>query len=106
LSPPGFPGPEQWHGADRNRHAAERRHARWVPAEPALGLVGDVGLARLGAAVCALILAIGVAPGQPPPTPMFSGAFIAVLSAALLLVSAPRFFGHQETRGSGWQRTH
>src|SRR5439155_14865626 len=48
LSPPGFEGPEQWHGAGRNRHAAERRHARWVAAEPALGLVGDVGLARLG----------------------------------------------------------
>ena len=52
-----------------------------------------------GAAVCVLILAIGVAPGQPPPTPMFSGAFIAVLSA-LLLANAPRFFGHQESRGS------
>ena len=50
-----------------------------------------------GAAVCVLILAIGVAPGQLPPTPVFSGAVIAVLSTALLLVSAPRFFGAART---------
>jgi hypothetical protein len=47
------------------------------------------------ASVFVLILAIGVAPGQAPPTPMISGPIFAVLSAALLLVSAPRFFGHQ-----------
>jgi hypothetical protein len=48
-----------------------------------------------GASVFVLILAIGVAPGQAPPAPMISGPIIAVLSAALLLVSAPRFFRHQ-----------
>lgn len=42
-----------------------------------------------------LILAIGVAPGQAPPWPMISGSIFAVLSTALLLVSAPRFFGRQ-----------
>jgi hypothetical protein len=42
------------------------------------------------ASVFVLILAIGVAPGQAPPTPMISGPIFAVLSAALLLVSAPR----------------
>ena len=46
-----------------------------------------------GASVFGLILASGVAPGQPPPTPMISGPIMAVLSSALLLVSAPRFFG-------------
>lgn len=37
-----------------------------------------------------LILAIGVAPGEAPPWPMFSGGVVTVLSAALLVVSAPR----------------
>ena len=46
-----------------------------------------------GASVLVLILAAGVAPGQPPPTPMISGPILAVLSSALLLVSAPRFLG-------------
>ena len=49
-----------------------------------------------GAAICVLILAIGIAPGQRPPIPMFSGAVIAALSTALLLVSAPAFFGPQK----------
>ena len=49
-----------------------------------------------GAATVVLILAIGVAPGQAPPWPMISGAIVAVLSAALLLVSAPRFLGRQK----------
>ncbi len=43
--------------------------------------------------VVLLTLAAGVAPGQAPPIPMFSGAIFAVLAAALLLVSAPRFLG-------------
>jgi len=43
------------------------------------------------AGVVGLILTIGIAPGQPPPTPAFSGAVVAVLSTTLLLVSAPRF---------------
>jgi hypothetical protein len=46
-----------------------------------------------GASVFVLILAGGVAPGQPPPTPMISGPIIALLASALLLVSGPRFFG-------------
>ncbi len=50
-----------------------------------------------GAATVVLILAIGVAPGQAPPWPMISGAFVAALSAALLLVSAPMFLGRQTT---------
>lgn len=45
------------------------------------------------ASALALILVIGVAPGQAPPTPMISGPIVAVLSSALLLVSAPRFLG-------------
>ena len=47
-----------------------------------------------GASAVVLIVAVGVAPGQAPPWPMISGSIIAVLSAALLLVSASRFFGH------------
>jgi hypothetical protein len=47
------------------------------------------------ASVFALTFAAGVAPGQAPPSPMFSGPIIAVLAAALLLVSAPRLIGHQ-----------
>ena len=43
----------------------------------------------------ALNLAFGVAPGQAPPTPMISGPIFAVLAAAILLVSAPRFVGRQ-----------
>ena len=46
------------------------------------------------ASVFALNLAFGVAPGQAPPSPMISGPIVAVLAAALLLVSAPRFVGH------------
>ena len=34
----------------------------------------------------------GVRADQPPPPPMISGPILAVLSAAILLVSAPRFF--------------
>lgn len=46
-----------------------------------------------GASVSVLILEMGVEPGQPPPIPMISGLVIAGLSSALLLASAPRFFG-------------
>jgi len=48
-----------------------------------------------GASVFVLILVGGVAPGQAPPAPMISGPVIAVLSSALLAISAPRFVGHQ-----------
>lgn len=34
----------------------------------------------------------GVQPDQPPPPPMVSGPIVAGLSAAILLISAPRFF--------------
>ncbi len=47
------------------------------------------------ASVFALNLAFGVAPGQAPPSPMISGPIVAVLAAALLIVSAPRFVGHE-----------
>ena len=40
-------------------------------------------------------LIAGVAPGQAPPPPMISGPIVGVLSAAILLVSAPRFFGRR-----------
>ncbi|CAN5226832.1 hypothetical protein BH18CHL2_BH18CHL2_10370 [soil metagenome] len=45
------------------------------------------------ASVFFVMLAFGVAPGQAPPPPMISGPIFASLAAALLLVSAPRFFG-------------
>lgn len=41
----------------------------------------------------AFYLVAGVESDQPPPPPMVSGPFFAVLTAAILLVSAPRFFG-------------
>ena len=44
------------------------------------------------AAVGAMYLVVGVQPDRPPPPPMVSGPVIAVLSTAVLLVSAPRFF--------------
>lgn len=34
----------------------------------------------------------GTVADQPPPPPMLSGPFLAVIAAAILLVSAPRFF--------------
>ena len=40
-------------------------------------------------------LAAGVDPAQPPPPPMISGPIVAAISAAILLVSAPRFFRAQ-----------
>ena len=46
-----------------------------------------------GAAVTATIVRTGLVDGQAPPTPMFTGPAIASLSTALLLISAPRFFG-------------
>ena len=45
----------------------------------------------LGAA--AFYLVAGLAPGQPPPPPMISGPIAAVLSAMILAVIAPVFFG-------------
>ena len=50
-----------------------------------------------GVSVFVLTLAVGVAPGQAPPTPMISGPIVAVLAAAILPVSAPRF---SERRGT------
>jgi hypothetical protein len=46
-----------------------------------------------GGAVAATILRTGLAEGQAPPTPTFTGPAIAAVSTALLLISAPRFFG-------------
>jgi hypothetical protein len=45
-----------------------------------------------GAAVTATIVRTGLADGQAPPTPMFTGPAIGAVSTALLLLSAPRFF--------------
>ena len=45
--------------------------------------------------VVVMILVTGLMPGQPLPSPLISGPVIALLSSALLLVGAPRFFGRQ-----------
>jgi len=46
-----------------------------------------------GAAVSATIVRTGLVDGQQPPSPLFTGPTIALLSSALLLIAAPRFFG-------------
>ena len=48
----------------------------------------------IGAA--AFYLVAGIDPDQPPPPPLISGPIIAVLCSAILLVSAPRFFGRSQ----------
>jgi hypothetical protein len=47
-----------------------------------------------GAAVSATILRTGLVDRQAPPSPLFTGPVIAGLSSALLVIAAPRFFGH------------
>lgn len=42
----------------------------------------------------------GVAPGQTPPPPMISGPIIAGIAAAILIVSAPRFFADSPTHAT------
>jgi hypothetical protein len=44
------------------------------------------------AGVALFYVVAGVQPDVPPPPPMISGPIIAVLSAAILALSAPRFF--------------
>lgn len=44
------------------------------------------------AGVAVFYVVAGVEPDQPPPPPMVSGPIFAVLSAAILIVSLPRFF--------------
>jgi hypothetical protein len=44
------------------------------------------------AGISVFYLVAGTDPAQPPPPPMISAPFLAALSAAILLVSAPRFF--------------
>lgn len=44
------------------------------------------------ACVLTLYLVAGVDPTQPPPPPMLSAPFFLVLTTAIQLVSAPRFF--------------
>lgn len=70
--------------------AWQQRHAWWglVVMEVTLALFGVTAWA---ASAFALNLAYGVAPGQAPPPPMISGPIFAVLAAAILLVSLPRF---------------
>jgi hypothetical protein len=46
-----------------------------------------------GLSTVVLILRIGLAPGQAPPWPMISGTIVAVLSALLLIASAPQLLG-------------
>jgi peptidoglycan/LPS O-acetylase OafA/YrhL len=72
---------------------AFRHHRRW--AWWAMWL-----LPFWGASVFGLILATGIAPGQTPPNPFFSGLVVAVLASAMLLASAPLFFGPRPSRDS------
>jgi len=51
--------------------------------------------------VAVLTLATGVAPGQAPPTPMISGPIIAVLTASILVISAPRMIRRQSPSSPG-----
>lgn len=51
------------------------------------------------AGAAAFYLVAGVVPDQPPPPPMVSGPIIAVLAAAILAVSAPRFFRSDTATG-------
>ena len=44
------------------------------------------------ASILVFYLVVGVQPDQAPPPPMVSGPILAVFCAAILLVSAPRFF--------------
>jgi len=46
--------------------------------------------------VAVFFVVAGVQPDVPPPPPMVSGPIVAVLSAAILLLSAPRFFGRSD----------
>lgn len=48
------------------------------------------------ASILVFYLVVGVQPDQPPPPPMVSGPILAVFCAAILLVSAPRFFRREE----------
>ncbi len=48
-----------------------------------------------GISVFATILRTGLAADQAPPSPYYSGPIIAAVSSALLLIAAPRFFGHR-----------
>jgi hypothetical protein len=51
-------------------------------------------------AVSATILRMGLVDGQAPPSPLFTGPAIAGLSSALLLLTAPRFFGRAALRAT------
>jgi hypothetical protein len=44
------------------------------------------------AGVFVFYIVAGIRADQPPPPPMISGPILAILSTAILLVSAPRFF--------------
>jgi hypothetical protein len=44
-------------------------------------------------------LVIGVVPGEAPPPPVVSGFILGLFAAAILAVSAPRFFGKRESAG-------
>jgi len=65
---------------------AFRQHQRW-----AWWVMWVLPIWRISAFV--LLLAVGVSPGQAPPTPMITGPIVVVVSATLLLVSASGFLG-------------
>ena len=65
-----------------------RRGERW-----AWWTVWSIPAWSIGVALFYIVA--GVQPDQPPPPPMVSGPIVAVLSAAILLLSAPRFFGRR-----------
>lgn len=64
---------------------AFRRDQRW-----AWWAMWTLPIWALGGAMFYLVA--GIEPDQPPPPPLVTGPILALLSAAILLVSAPRFF--------------
>lgn len=62
-----------------------RRGERW-----AWWTMWAIPVWAIGAALFYVVA--GVEPGVPPPPPMVSGPILAVLAAAILALSAPRFF--------------
>lgn len=55
------------------------------------------------AGVPVFYLVAGLAPGQGPPPPMISGPIVAVITAAILVVSARPFFGRPDGGADGRQ---
>jgi hypothetical protein len=53
-----------------------------------------------GVAVSVTIVRTGLVDGEASPSPLFTGPAIAGLSTALLLITAPRFFGRRAHRAT------